>query len=92
MFESILLAHIYLNPRRHCSLVSGRWLLVEGVSRYRLDLNSQSDLLPLIQSIFQQLDSQQPQYNQLSCIVPPKSSSENGRIPFPMSPHTLTLC
>lgn len=40
MFESIPLVHIYLNPKRNCSLVSGRWLLVKGESRYRLDLNS----------------------------------------------------
>ncbi|CAH1453722.1 unnamed protein product [Lactuca virosa] len=35
---------------------------------------------------------QQQRYNQLSCAVPRKSSSENSRIAFPISPHTLSLC
>ncbi|XP_023752837.1 probable sodium/metabolite cotransporter BASS5, chloroplastic isoform X1 [Lactuca sativa] len=35
---------------------------------------------------------QQQRYNQLSCAIPRKSSSENSRIAFPISPHTLSLC
>nr|KAJ0201333.1 hypothetical protein LSAT_V11C600332400 [Lactuca sativa] len=34
---------------------------------------------------------QQQRYNQLSCAIPRKSSSENSRIAFPISPHTLSL-
>ncbi|KAJ0450441.1 putative F-box domain, leucine-rich repeat domain superfamily [Helianthus annuus] len=43
--------------RKHCSLVSSRWLLVEGQSRHRLALNAQADVLPLIPSIFSRFDS-----------------------------------
>ncbi|KAI3717048.1 hypothetical protein L1987_68368 [Smallanthus sonchifolius] len=43
--------------RKRCSLVSRRWLLVEGQSRHRLALNAQPDLLPQIPSIFSRFDS-----------------------------------
>nr|GEY70287.1 F-box protein SKIP2-like [Tanacetum cinerariifolium] len=38
--------------RKRCSLVSRRWLLVEGQSRHRLALNAQSEIVPLIPMIF----------------------------------------
>ncbi|XP_071710136.1 F-box protein SKIP2-like [Rutidosis leptorrhynchoides] len=43
--------------RKRCSLVSRRWLLVEGQSRHRLALNAQSELLLVIQAIFSRFDS-----------------------------------
>ncbi|XP_024977481.1 F-box protein At1g47056-like [Cynara cardunculus var. scolymus] len=43
--------------RKRCSLVSRRWLLVEGQSRHRLALNAQSELQPVIPSIFSRFDS-----------------------------------
>ncbi|XP_028793649.1 F-box protein At1g47056-like [Neltuma alba] len=43
--------------RNRCSLVCRRWLRVEGQSRHRLSLNSQSDLLPVIPSLFSRFDS-----------------------------------
>lgn len=43
--------------RKRCSLVCRRWLAVEAQSRHRLCLNAQSDLLPLIPSLFARFDS-----------------------------------
>ncbi|XP_059642551.1 F-box protein At1g47056-like [Cornus florida] len=43
--------------RRQISLVSRRWLRVEGQSRYRLSLSAKSDLLPHIPSLFSRFDS-----------------------------------
>ncbi|PWA36909.1 SKP1/ASK1-interacting protein 2 [Artemisia annua] len=43
--------------RKRCSLVSRRWLLVEGQSRHRLALNAQSEIVPLIPVIFSRFDS-----------------------------------
>ncbi|KAK9270563.1 hypothetical protein L1049_026144 [Liquidambar formosana] len=43
--------------RKRCSLVCRRWLRIEGQSRHRLSLNAQSDLLPLIPSLFSRFDS-----------------------------------
>ncbi|KAL8231273.1 hypothetical protein R6Q57_001051 [Mikania cordata] len=43
--------------RTRCSLVSKRWLLVDGQSRHRLALNAKSEVLPLISSIFSRFDS-----------------------------------
>ncbi|KAL4577460.1 hypothetical protein LXL04_013569 [Taraxacum kok-saghyz] len=43
--------------RKRCSLVSHRWLLVEGQSRRRLALNGQSELLSFIPSLFSRFDS-----------------------------------
>ncbi|PWA63666.1 SKP1/ASK1-interacting protein 2 [Artemisia annua] len=43
--------------RKRCSLVSRRWLLVEGQSRHRLALNAQSEIVPLIPMIFSRFDS-----------------------------------
>ncbi|XVE70135.1 hypothetical protein DITRI_Ditri10aG0047200 [Diplodiscus trichospermus] len=55
------LAYIFqsLGPgdRKRCSLVCRRWLIIEGQSRHRLSLNAQSDLHPLIPSIFSRFDS-----------------------------------
>ncbi|KAK9067032.1 hypothetical protein SSX86_014356 [Deinandra increscens subsp. villosa] len=43
--------------RNRCSLVSKRWLLVEGQSRSRLALKAQTEILPFISSIFSRFDS-----------------------------------
>ncbi|KAI3785102.1 hypothetical protein L1987_44214 [Smallanthus sonchifolius] len=43
--------------RNRCSLVSKRWLLVEGQSRHRLALNAQSEVLPFISSMFSRFDA-----------------------------------
>ncbi|XVE55835.1 hypothetical protein DITRI_Ditri03aG0189300 [Diplodiscus trichospermus] len=43
--------------RKRCSLVCRRWLRIEGQSRHRLSLNAQSDLHPLIPSIFSRFDA-----------------------------------
>ncbi|KAK6256545.1 hypothetical protein QUC31_000004 [Theobroma cacao] len=43
--------------RKRCSLVCWRWLRIEGQSRHRLSLNAQSDLHPLIPSIFSRFDA-----------------------------------
>ncbi|KAI9118567.1 hypothetical protein K1719_010899 [Acacia pycnantha] len=43
--------------RNRCSLVCRRWLRIEGQSRHRLSLNSPSDLLPVIPSLFSRFDS-----------------------------------
>ncbi|XP_022715225.1 F-box protein At1g47056-like [Durio zibethinus] len=43
--------------RKKCSLVCWRWLRIEGQSRHRLSLNAQSDLHPLIPSIFSRFDA-----------------------------------
>ncbi|KAI8019057.1 F-box protein [Camellia lanceoleosa] len=43
--------------RKACSLVCRRWLMVEGQSRHRMSLNAQSELLPLIPSLFSRFDS-----------------------------------
>ncbi|KAL8199328.1 hypothetical protein R6Q57_012896 [Mikania cordata] len=40
-----------------CSLVSKRWLLVEGQSRHRLTLNAQSAIISVIPSMFSRFDS-----------------------------------
>ncbi|XWS14747.1 hypothetical protein CRYUN_Cryun35bG0034800 [Craigia yunnanensis] len=55
------LACIFLSlspgDRKRCSLVCRRWLRIEGQSRHRLSLNAQSDLHPLIPSIFSRFDA-----------------------------------
>ncbi|KAL4582228.1 hypothetical protein LXL04_006772 [Taraxacum kok-saghyz] len=43
--------------RKRCSLVSRRWLLVEGQSRHRLALDAKSGVVPFIPSIFSRFDS-----------------------------------
>ncbi|XP_043713661.1 F-box protein At1g47056-like [Telopea speciosissima] len=43
--------------RKRCSLVCSRWLYVEGQSRHRLSLKAESDLLPLIPSLFTRFDA-----------------------------------
>ncbi|EXB56509.1 F-box protein [Morus notabilis] len=43
--------------RKRCSLVCRRWLKVEGQSRHRLSLNAQSDLFPMIPSLFSRFDA-----------------------------------
>ncbi|OMO78861.1 hypothetical protein CCACVL1_14054 [Corchorus capsularis] len=43
--------------RKRCSLVCRRWLRIEGQSRHRLSLNAQSDLQPLVPSIFSRFDA-----------------------------------
>ncbi|KAJ4963619.1 hypothetical protein NE237_023558 [Protea cynaroides] len=43
--------------RKRCSLVCRRWLGVEGQSRHRLSLKAESDLLPLIPSLFTRFDA-----------------------------------
>ncbi|KAL6993796.1 putative VIER F-box protein 2 [Sarracenia purpurea var. burkii] len=43
--------------RKICSLVSWRWLRVEGQSRHRLALNAQSELRPLIPTLFSRFDA-----------------------------------
>ncbi|KVI02709.1 F-box protein SKIP2-like [Cynara cardunculus var. scolymus] len=57
--ECLAIVFQFLNSgeRKRCSLVSRRWLLVEGQSRHRLALNAQSDLIPVIPAIFSRFDS-----------------------------------
>lgn len=43
--------------RKKCSLVSRRWLLVEGQSRHRLALNAKVEILPHVPTIFTRFDS-----------------------------------
>ncbi|KAL5559086.1 hypothetical protein UlMin_035297 [Ulmus minor] len=43
--------------RKRCSLVCRRWLRIEGQSRHRLSLNAQSDLLPMVPSLFSRFDA-----------------------------------
>ncbi|XP_044509543.1 F-box protein SKIP2-like [Mangifera indica] len=43
--------------RKQCSLVCKRWLRVEGVSRYRLSLNADNEILPFLPLIFTRFDS-----------------------------------
>ncbi|XP_057499951.1 F-box protein At1g47056-like [Actinidia eriantha] len=43
--------------RKICSLVSRRWMRVEGQSRHRLALSAHSDLLPLVPSLFSRFDA-----------------------------------
>ncbi|XP_015063382.1 F-box protein SKIP2-like [Solanum pennellii] len=43
--------------RKKCSLVSRRWLLVEGQSRHRLALNAKVEILPHVPTIFSRFDS-----------------------------------
>ncbi|KAE9466843.1 hypothetical protein C3L33_01266, partial [Rhododendron williamsianum] len=43
--------------RKNASLVSKRWLKIEGQSRHRLSLNAQSDLLVQIPSLFSRFDA-----------------------------------
>ncbi|KAF3446613.1 hypothetical protein FNV43_RR11793 [Rhamnella rubrinervis] len=43
--------------RKRCSLVCQRWLRIEGQSRHRLSLNAQSDLRPMIPSLFSRFDA-----------------------------------
>ncbi|KAK7310802.1 hypothetical protein RJT34_08537 [Clitoria ternatea] len=43
--------------RNRCSLVCRRWFEIEGQSRHRLSLNAQSDLFPVIPSLFSRFDS-----------------------------------
>ncbi|KAI3665687.1 hypothetical protein L6452_44317 [Arctium lappa] len=57
--ECLAIVFQFLNSgeRKRCSLVSRRWLLVEGQSRHRLALNAQSDLISVIPAIFSRFDS-----------------------------------
>ncbi|KAB2619431.1 F-box protein [Pyrus ussuriensis x Pyrus communis] len=43
--------------RKRCSLVCRRWLRIEGQNCHRLSLNAQSDLLPIIPSLFSRFDA-----------------------------------
>ncbi|XP_042495487.1 F-box protein At1g47056-like [Macadamia integrifolia] len=43
--------------RKRCSIVCRRWLRVEGQSRHRLSLKAESDLLPIISSLFTRFDA-----------------------------------
>lgn len=43
--------------RKRCSLVSQRWLRVEGQSRHRLSLNAQADLITVVPALFSRFDS-----------------------------------
>ncbi|XP_010244251.1 PREDICTED: F-box protein At1g47056-like [Nelumbo nucifera] len=43
--------------RKRCSLVCRRWFRVEGQSRHRLSLKAESDLQPLIPSLFSRFDA-----------------------------------
>ncbi|XP_006339852.1 F-box protein At1g47056-like [Solanum tuberosum] len=43
--------------RKKCSLVSRRWLLVEGQSHHRLALNAKVEILPHVPTIFTRFDS-----------------------------------
>ncbi|GKV04563.1 hypothetical protein SLEP1_g16713 [Rubroshorea leprosula] len=45
------------SDRKQCSLVCRRWLKIEGQSRHRLSLKAQSDLHPLIHSLFSRFDA-----------------------------------
>ncbi|KAK5845518.1 hypothetical protein E1A91_A01G126900v1 [Gossypium mustelinum] len=57
--ECLACIFLSLSPadRKRCSLVCRQWLLIEGQSRHRLSLNAQSDLQPLIPSIFSRFDA-----------------------------------
>uniref|UniRef100_A0A251SFL2 Putative F-box domain, Leucine-rich repeat domain, L domain-like protein n=1 Tax=Helianthus annuus TaxID=4232 RepID=A0A251SFL2_HELAN len=54
---ALIFQFVTSGDRKRCSLVSKRWLLVEGQSRHRLTLNAQSELLPIIPSLFSRYDS-----------------------------------
>jgi len=55
------LAHIFqflsAGDRKRCSLVSKRWLLVDGQNRHRLSLDAKSEILPFLPCIFNRFDS-----------------------------------
>ncbi|KMT09759.1 hypothetical protein BVRB_6g127400 [Beta vulgaris subsp. vulgaris] len=55
------LAHIFQSlssgDRKRCSLVCKRWLRVEGQSRFRLSLNSNSEISTHLSSLFSRFDS-----------------------------------
>ncbi|CAN6989046.1 unnamed protein product [Brassica rapa subsp. trilocularis] len=55
------LAHIFqfltAGDRKRCSLVSKRWLLVDGQNRHRLSLAAKAEILPFLPSIFSRFDS-----------------------------------
>ncbi|CAF2151523.1 unnamed protein product [Brassica napus] len=55
------LAHIFqfltAGDRKRCSLVSKRWLLVDGQNRHRLSLAAKAEILPFLPSIFTRFDS-----------------------------------
>nr|XP_043615352.1 F-box protein SKIP2-like [Erigeron canadensis] len=57
--DCLALIFQFLNPgdRKRCSLVSKRFLIVEGQSRHRLALNAQSEILQFIPSLFSRFDS-----------------------------------
>ncbi|MFS7973839.1 putative F-box domain, leucine-rich repeat domain superfamily, F-box-like domain superfamily [Helianthus anomalus] len=57
--DCLALIFQFLNSgdRKRCSLVSKRWLLVEGQSRHRLALNAQAEFIPFISSMFSRFDS-----------------------------------
>ncbi|CDP02535.1 unnamed protein product [Coffea canephora] len=59
--------------RKSCSLVSKRWLLVEGQSRHRLSLNATADIYSQIPAIFSRFDS----VTKLALRCDRKSSSIN---------------
>ncbi|KAK3019073.1 hypothetical protein RJ639_004360 [Escallonia herrerae] len=54
---AIIFQSLSSGDRKQCSLVSRRWLLVEGQSRHRLSLSAQSELLSNIPSLFARFDS-----------------------------------
>ncbi|KAG2666274.1 hypothetical protein I3760_15G050300 [Carya illinoinensis] len=43
--------------RKRCSLVCRGWLRIEGQSRHRLSLNANSELFPIISSLFSRFDA-----------------------------------
>ncbi|XP_071733291.1 F-box protein SKIP2-like [Rutidosis leptorrhynchoides] len=49
----------FLGPtdRKQCSLVSHRWLEIEGQNRHRLSLNAQSNLITFVPSMFTRFDA-----------------------------------
>lgn len=54
---AIIFQSLGSGDRKRCSLVSRRWLVVEGQSRHRLALNAKSELLPLVPPLFSRFDS-----------------------------------
>ncbi|KAG7565124.1 Leucine-rich repeat cysteine-containing subtype [Arabidopsis suecica] len=55
------LAHVFqflsAGDRKRCSLVSKRWLFVDGQNRHRLSLDAKAEILPFLPCIFNRFDS-----------------------------------
>ncbi|KAJ0230453.1 F-box/LRR-repeat protein 16 [Hirschfeldia incana] len=55
------LAHIFqfltAGDRKRCSLVSKRWLLIDGQNRHRLSLAAKAEIVPFLPSLFSRFDS-----------------------------------